>query len=83
MSLYFRPITYLKPRSATRNAKLTIVSSPLTTEEMRSLPARAVTMVLCAPDTAGPWSAVTISTSSKNLHAQSGSSRWNLRKLIF
>ncbi|CAB3262431.1 unnamed protein product [Arctia plantaginis] len=55
-----------------------MVSRPLTTEEMRSLPARAVTMVLCAPDTAGPWSAHTITTSSKNLHAHSGSSRWNL-----
>jgi hypothetical protein len=30
-------------------------------------PARAVTMVLCAPLTAGPWSAVTIKIISMNL----------------
>ena len=33
---------------------LTIVSSPEVRHDTRSLPARAVTIVLCAPDTAGP-----------------------------
>ena len=34
---------------------------------LRTSPARAVTMVLCAPLTAGPWSAVTIKIISMNL----------------
>ena len=37
---------------------LTIVRSPETSDETRSFPALAQTMVLCAPETAGPWSAV-------------------------
>lgn len=55
-----------------RMRELTIVSRPDTREEMRSLPARAQTMVLWAPLTAGPWSAVSIRQSSKNLFAYSG-----------
>ena len=43
--------------------------SPEVRLEMRSLPARAQTIVLWAPDTAGPWSAVTIRTISMNLDA--------------
>lgn len=43
-----------------------MVSNPLTTEEIKSLPARDVTMVLCAPLTAGPWSAVITKHISKN-----------------
>ena len=46
-----------------------MVSSPEQSDEMRSLPALAVTMVLWAPDTAGPWSAVTIKHISMNLLA--------------
>lgn len=48
--------------------RLTIVRSPEVREEIKSLPARAHTIVLCAPDTAGPWSAVTIRHISKNCH---------------
>mmetsp|Transcript_70289 Transcript_70289/g.147147 ORF Transcript_70289/g.147147 Transcript_70289/m.147147 type:complete len:246 (+) Transcript_70289:206-943(+) len=50
-----------------------MVRSPLQSAEMRSLPARAVTMVLCAPLTAGPWSAVTIKIISMNLQQAGGS----------
>jgi hypothetical protein len=46
--------------------------SPATSDEIRSLPARAVTMVLCAPDTAGPWSAIIWITSSMNSQAYLG-----------
>lgn len=42
-----------------------------------TFPARAVTIVLCAPATAGPWSAVSISTISMNRQAYSGRRRWN------
>ncbi len=45
------------------------VRSPEAREDTRSLPARAATMVLWAPETAGPWSAVTIRHISRNLHA--------------
>jgi len=48
------------------------VRSPETREETRSLPALAQTMVLWAPDTAGPWSAVIIRHISRNLHAYGG-----------
>ena len=54
-----------------------MVSRPLQRAEMRSLPARAVTIVLCAPETAGPWSAVTMSTISMNLVAYGGRRRRN------
>lgn len=40
--------------------------------ETRSLPALAQTMVLWAPDTAGPWSAVTIRHISMNWQAYLG-----------
>mmetsp|Transcript_46286 Transcript_46286/g.122861 ORF Transcript_46286/g.122861 Transcript_46286/m.122861 type:complete len:270 (-) Transcript_46286:2429-3238(-) len=43
-----------------------MVNKPLHNEETRSLPARAETMVLWAPLTAGPWSAVTIKIISIN-----------------
>ena len=46
-----------------------IVSKPLATEDIRSLPALAATIALCAPETAGPWSAVTIMAISINLVA--------------
>ena len=42
-------------------------------EDTRSFPALAVTIVLWAPDTAGPWSAVTIRHISRNLQAYVGS----------
>jgi len=48
---------------------LTIVRRPDVREETRSLPALAVTIVLWAPDTAGPWSADTMRHISKNLQA--------------
>lgn len=56
---------------------LTIVKSPLTSDETRSFPALAQTIVLCAPLTAGPWSAVTIKHISKNLQTYGGKQRWN------
>ena len=43
-----------------------MVSSPEVRLETRSLPARAQMMVLWAPETAGPWSAVTIRHISMN-----------------
>lgn len=52
---------------------LTIVRRPDAKHETKSLPARAHTIVLCAPLTAGPWSAVTIKHISKYLHAYLGS----------
>eukprot|EP01139_Manchomonas_bermudensis_P023585 Amastigsp_a841279_504.p3 type:complete len:227 gc:universal Amastigsp_a841279_504:1755-1075(-) len=54
-----------------------MVSSPDATQLTRSLPARAATMVLCAPETHGPWSAVSTITISMNLDAHGGSSRLN------
>ena len=49
-----------------------MVSRPETRDDTRSFPALAVTMVLCAPDTAGPWSAETIRHISMNLQAYVG-----------
>ena len=54
---------------------LTMVSSPETRDETRSFPALAQTMVLCAPETAGPWSAVIIRHISRNLQAYGGMRR--------
>ena len=54
---------------------LTMVNRPETRDDTRSFPALAVTMVLWAPDTAGPWSADTIRHISMNLHAYVGSLR--------
>mmetsp|Transcript_22827 Transcript_22827/g.64822 ORF Transcript_22827/g.64822 Transcript_22827/m.64822 type:complete len:270 (-) Transcript_22827:693-1502(-) len=54
-----------------------MVSRPETRDEMRSLPARAHTMVLWAPDTAGPWSAVIMRTISIKVVAYSGRRRLN------
>lgn len=51
---------------------LTIVRRPEVRLETRSLPALAQTMVLWAPDTAGPWSAVTIRHISMNWQAYLG-----------
>ena len=58
---------------AHKNRKILLSKKLLT----KSLPALAATMVLWAPETAGPWSAVTIRHSSKNLQKYSGNSRWN------
>lgn len=46
-----------------------MVRRPETRALIRSLPARVVIMVFMAPDTAGPWSAVSMRTISKNLLA--------------
>mmetsp|Transcript_16763 Transcript_16763/g.23477 ORF Transcript_16763/g.23477 Transcript_16763/m.23477 type:complete len:221 (+) Transcript_16763:378-1040(+) len=56
-----------------------MVNKPEHREETRSLPALAATMVLWAPETAGPWSAVTMSTISMNLLKYDGSFRRNQR----
>lgn len=63
----------------TKTKVLTTVSRPETRDDTRSLPARAQTIVLCAPDTAGPWSAVTMRHISKNLQTYGGRQRWNHR----
>ena len=54
-----------------------MVSRPETRQEIKSLPARAVTMVLWAPDTHGPWSAHSTTHISMNLVAYRGSRRLN------
>ena len=59
------------PSSAPLN-RSPMVSRPEASEETRSLPAREAMMVLCAPETAGPWSAVTIRHISRNLQAYEG-----------
>lgn len=46
-----------------------MVRRPETRALIRSLPARVVMMVFMAPETAGPWSAVSIRTISRNLLA--------------
>mmetsp|Transcript_23113 Transcript_23113/g.64130 ORF Transcript_23113/g.64130 Transcript_23113/m.64130 type:complete len:246 (+) Transcript_23113:421-1158(+) len=56
-----------------------MVSKPLHKAETKSFPARAVTIVLCAPLTAGPWSAVTMRIISMNLVHSLGSCRRNHR----
>lgn len=48
---------------------LTIVNKPETKDDIKSFPARAHTIVLWAPLTAGPWSAVIIKHISINLFA--------------
>jgi hypothetical protein len=55
--------------------RLPIVKTPEANDKMRSLPARVGTMVFMAPDTAGPWSAVSMRTISMNLVAQGGRPR--------
>mmetsp|Transcript_19396 Transcript_19396/g.59734 ORF Transcript_19396/g.59734 Transcript_19396/m.59734 type:complete len:267 (+) Transcript_19396:66-866(+) len=50
-----------------------MVNNPDASELTRSLPARVATMALCAPATAGPWSAVTMRTISTNFVAYGGS----------
>mmetsp|Transcript_31995 Transcript_31995/g.62982 ORF Transcript_31995/g.62982 Transcript_31995/m.62982 type:complete len:246 (-) Transcript_31995:2481-3218(-) len=54
-----------------------IVSRPLQSADTRSFPALAVTIVLCAPLTAGPWSAVTIKIISMNFIHSVGNCRRN------
>mmetsp|Transcript_115199 Transcript_115199/g.372315 ORF Transcript_115199/g.372315 Transcript_115199/m.372315 type:complete len:246 (+) Transcript_115199:336-1073(+) len=54
-----------------------IVRRPLQRADTKSLPARAVTMVLCAPLTAGPWSAVTMRIISINFVHSFGNCRRN------
>lgn len=46
-----------------------MVNNPDTRDDTRSFPALVQTMVLWAPDTAGPWSAVTIKHISKKVVA--------------
>jgi len=65
---------------ANKQLNLTMVRRPDTREDTRSLPARAQTIVLWAPETAGPWSAVTIRHISKNLLTYGGRGRWNHRR---
>mmetsp|Transcript_23277 Transcript_23277/g.49570 ORF Transcript_23277/g.49570 Transcript_23277/m.49570 type:complete len:212 (-) Transcript_23277:989-1624(-) len=57
-----------------------MVRRPLHRAETKSLPARAVTMVLWAPLTAGPWSAVTSRIISMNLQHSGGNCRRNQRR---
>lgn len=53
--------------------RLPMVNRPDANEETKSLPARVATIVFMAPETAGPWSAVSMRTISMNLVAQIGS----------
>lgn len=67
---------YIKLNNIVKNiVLLTIVRSPDTRELTKSLPALAQTIVLCAPDTAGPWSAVNIKDISRNLQYIGGRHR--------
>lgn len=68
--------------SVCMRAVLTMVSRPEVRHEMRSLPARVQTMVLCAPETAGPWSAVTIRHISMNWQAYRGNLNKNTATLM-
>jgi hypothetical protein len=52
--------------------RLPVVKRPEANDEMRSLPARVATMVFIAPDTARPWSAVSMRTISMNMVTQGG-----------
>lgn len=63
--------------------ELTIVKRPDVRQEMRSFPALAHTIVLWAPDTAGPWSAVTIKHISINFVAYLGSLKYKREKFLF
>lgn len=74
------PISRATKMNFIKSDILTTVSRPETSDDTRSLPARAQTIVLCAPDTAGPWSAVTMRHISKNLHTYVGRQRWNHRR---
>ena len=55
--------------------RLPMVNRPEASDEIKSLPAREATIVFMAPDTAGPWSAVSMSTISMNLVAHGGRPR--------
>merc|ERR1719426_13031 len=59
-----------------------MVSKPEHKDEIKSLPARAATTVLCAPDTAGPWSAQIVKHISRKRKQLSGSMRRNHNKEI-
>lgn len=48
------PISRAAKMNLIKSYILTTVSRPETSDDTRSLPARAQTIVLCAPDTAGP-----------------------------
>lgn len=67
------PLPLSTPPPSNLSESLTIVNKPDVTDDTKSFPARAVTIVLCAPDTAGPWSAVTMRQISRKRHAYSGS----------
>lgn len=51
-----------------------MVVSPAMSEDLRSFPALAVTIAFVAPETAGPWSAISTRIVLRKLHAYSGSS---------
>ena len=66
-------LKYLAASSIAPPNRGPMVRRPEHKEEMMSLPARAVTMELCAPDTAGPWSAQRMMASSMNFVISVGS----------
>lgn len=66
---------FQRSNECTLSLSLTMVRRPEVRLEMRSLPARAQTIVLWAPETAGPWSAVTIRHISMNWQAYLGNLR--------
>mmetsp|Transcript_67816 Transcript_67816/g.151895 ORF Transcript_67816/g.151895 Transcript_67816/m.151895 type:complete len:206 (-) Transcript_67816:1547-2164(-) len=57
-----------------------MVAKPEINEDTRSFPALAATMVLWAPETQGPWSAVVITQSSMNFETYWGRRRRNQSK---
>mmetsp|Transcript_60561 Transcript_60561/g.195036 ORF Transcript_60561/g.195036 Transcript_60561/m.195036 type:complete len:224 (+) Transcript_60561:452-1123(+) len=72
-------------RAASSNAppnRGPMVARPEMSDETRSLPALAATIVLCAPETQGPWSAVVMTQSSMNFETYWGSRRRNQRSAI-
>mmetsp|Transcript_67318 Transcript_67318/g.194950 ORF Transcript_67318/g.194950 Transcript_67318/m.194950 type:complete len:246 (+) Transcript_67318:235-972(+) len=84
-SLGLRPVSWASENCLAASSKAPpkrgpIVKRPLHRAEIKSFPARAVTMVLWAPLTAGPWSAVTIKIISMNLVQCSGRRRRNHKR---
>lgn len=65
-----RPLSYARVNSSAAPSRAPpnrepMVKRPETSAEIRSLPARVVMIVFMAPETAGPWSAVSMSTISR------------------
>lgn len=55
------------------------VASHAMSDDLISFPAREVVIAFMVPETAGPWSAISVITVDKNTQAYSGSSRLSHR----